>query len=262
VAALTLSSWAIHDWIGQNFEFKPGDAPPSCALDRLLLLPAKAREFGVQALEICDFHLVPNEAAMQCFRAVAAEAEMPLFQLLIDSGDISHPTDSEIHLAYVEAWIRLAPIGGFARVRVSAGRQKPTREAVELSISGLLRLKKVAEDLGVGISTENWHALMSTPEVVCEVLERTGLGFVFDFGNWNGEDKLGRLGQIAKYATSCHAKCDFTDGKPLLDDFEACLRLAKSSGFDGNLTLVHPEPPDEWAFLEPQKAVVRRAFDL
>ena len=103
---------------------------------------------------------------------------------------------------------------------------------------------------------------MATPEIVKEVVERSGVGLVFDYGNWNGPGKYERLGQIARFATSCHAKCDFEDGKPLIEDFETCLRIAKDAGFDGNLTLVHPEQPDEWAALEPQKAAVERVFGL
>ncbi len=260
MAKLALSSWAVHGWVGQDFSFKPGDGLPTGTLDRLLTLPANACGFGFSALEVCDFHLVPDEHQMLLFREAALAAGIPLFQLLIDEGDISHPTNSDSQLAYTELWIRLAALGGFSRVRVSAGKQPATAESVSRAISGLLRLKAVATEVGIGISTENWHALMSTPEVVEEVLGATGVGFTFDFGNWNGPGKLERLGRIARFATSCHAKCDFASGVPLLEDFEACLQLARDSGFDGNLTLVHPEAPDEWAALEPQKAAVGRVF--
>jgi hypothetical protein len=120
----------------------------------------------------------------------------------------------------------------------------------------------LGDELGVGVSTENWQALMMTPEIVIEILERTGVGLVFDFGNWNGPGKYDRLDRIARFATSCHAKCDFENGQALIEDFETCLRIAKDAAFDGNLTLVHPEQPDEWAALEPQEDAINRVFGL
>ena len=73
MAALSLSSWAVHDWIGQNFEYQPGQPTPSGTLDPLLLLPAKAKALGFQALEVCDFHLLPDADQMRRFQTVAAE---------------------------------------------------------------------------------------------------------------------------------------------------------------------------------------------
>ena len=262
MAQVALSSWAVHAWIGQNFNYLPCQPPVTGSLDRLLLLPARAKAFGIAALEVCDFHLVPERSEIERLRTAAAEAGIPLFQLLIDQGDITHPTDAEMNLAYIESWIRVAAWGGFSRVRVIAGQQPPSAEAIARSVSGLCRLKEFGEELGVGVSTENWQALMATPEIVTEVLERTGVGLVFDFGNWNSPGKYERLGRIARFATSCHAKCDFENGKPLIEDFETCLRIAKDAGFDGSLTLVHPEEPDEWAALEPQRDAVRRVFSV
>ena len=262
MAQVALSSWAVHAWIGQNFEYLPGQLPATGTLDRILLLPARAKAFGIAALEVCDFHLVPDRAEVDRLRDVAANVGIPLFQLLIDQGDITHPTEAEANLTYIESWIRVAAWGGFSRVRVIAGQQPPSAEAIALSVSGLCRLKELGDQLGVGVSTENWQALMATPEIVTEVLERTGVGLVFDFGNWNGPGKYDRLGRIARFATSCHAKCDFEQGEALIEDFETCLGIAKDAGFDGILTLVHPEQPDEWAALEPQIATVRRVFEL
>jgi sugar phosphate isomerase/epimerase len=262
VAQLALSSWAVHAWIGQNFEYLPGRPQPTGNLDRVLQLPKRARDFGASALEVCDLHMIPGRDEIEKLRMSASEAGISLFQLLIDHGDITHPTESEINLAYIENWISVAAWGGFSRVRVIAGRQPASNQTIALSIQGLCRLKDLGAELGVGVSTENWLELMATPAIVAEVLERAGIGLVFDFGNWNGPGKYDRLGQIARFATSAHAKCDFDDGKPCIEDFETCLRIARDAGFDGNLTLVHPEQPDEWSALEPQKAAVQRVFKV
>jgi len=260
VARLALSSWAVHGWVGQSFEYLPGQPAATGALDRILGLPARAKAAGITTLEVCDFHLLPDRGEIERLKVAAEASGVNLFQLLIDHGDITHPSEAEASLAYIESWIQVAAWGGFERVRVIAGQQPPSAQTIDQSVNGLVRLKARGDELGVNVSTENWQALTASPEVVAEILESSGIGLVFDFGNWPGPDKYERLGKIAKFATSCHAKCDFADGKPLLEDFETCLLIVREAGFDGNLTLVHPEPPDEWAALTPQIEAVRRTF--
>ena len=135
MAQLALSSWAVHAWIGQSFNYKVGEPPAFGSLDRVLQLPRRAKAFGIQALEICDFHLVPDRVEIERLRALADDAGIALFQLLIDQGDITHPTDAEANLSYIEGWISAAAWGAFRGCGLSRGnvrrlqRRSPNRSA-------------------------------------------------------------------------------------------------------------------------------------
>lgn len=260
MAGLALSSWAVHHWITGSEHVGADDTPSSAALDRLCRLPGRARSAGFEALEICDFHLLPERTCAERLRAAAEKDEVELFQLLIDHGDIASPSDAEAHIANIATWIEIASWAGFSRVRIIAGQQPPSRDSIQRAIEGLGRLSEIASNLGVAVSTENWHALMATPEIVEEIVTKSGVGLVCDFGNWTGTDKLHLLRQIMPLATSCHAKCEFDAGVPRLDEFAACLRMAKQTDFDGYLTLVHGESTDEWASLLAQRQCMLDSF--
>jgi hypothetical protein len=109
--------------------------------------------------------------------------------------------------------------------------------------------------------TENWQATLSTPDAVHQVMDGMDgrLGLCLDFGNWSGPDKHTALSEIAPYAISCHAKCSFdADLQPDLDDYQHCLEMTRSLGFDGSYTLIYDGPnDDEWAGLQREMDMVR-----
>jgi sugar phosphate isomerase/epimerase len=255
--SLALSSWAVHDWIGETFLSGPGLSPPhNPHLGRVLELPHEAKsQLGITTLEICHFHLVQEPKQLERLRSACVRAGTRLHQLLIDDGDIAHPTDRFAYLEWIGGWIQAASVAGFERVRIIAGKQQATPESVKTSIESFKMLLDLAKSLKVAISTENWHELMEDPETVLQVLAGTNgqLGLVLDFGNYTGPEKYEKLARIAPKATSAHAKCNFERGIPDKDDFRKCLRILEAVDFKGLATLVHPEKGNEWAALEIQR---------
>jgi hypothetical protein len=113
----------------------------------------------------------------------------------------------------------------------------------------------------VRVTTENWFALLSRPEHVHELLDRLegAVGLNGDFGNWGGPTKYDDLEAIFPRAESSHAKAHFpAEGEMDLDDYVACLEIARRAEFSGPYTLVYDGPGnDEWRGLAMEAAVVR-----
>jgi sugar phosphate isomerase/epimerase len=221
-------------------------------------LPAKAKnELGIDTLEVCHFHLVQDPHELERFHGACVRSQTRLFQLLIDAGDITHPTDTIAHLEWIGGWIGAAAHAGFERVRIIGGMQPPTLETMRRAAEGFRMLQAVAQSQKVEISTENWHELLATADAVTELLDCLSgeIGLVADFGNFSGPSKYEELAAIAPLATSLHAKCNFNGGEPDAEDFDKCLEIVARTGFKGVATLVHPEPSDNWAALAKQKAL-------
>ena len=179
----------------------------------LLELPARVSEFGINTLELCHFHIPSlwSKGYLNEVRGALDAANVELFSLLIDNGDITHPDYADRDLAWIGEWIDTAGMLGASCARAIAGKAAPSVEALEMSRSGLERLAERAEANGVRLMTENWFSILSTPENVLTLLDRLEgeVGFCLDFGNWVGETKYADLEAIASRADSCHTKAHF-----------------------------------------------------
>jgi sugar phosphate isomerase/epimerase len=221
----------------------------------LLEVPALLKEHGISTMELCHFHLPAADPAFyHDFRTAMIENEIELWSLLIDDGDITHPEHGDRDRQWIEGWIDRAKDLGAKCVRVIGGMQSTDPQVLERSIAQLAKLQDYAEERSIRVLTENWHETLSTPAALTLVLDelRGEVGLCFDFGNWSGPTKYKDLAQIAKYATSCHAKCQFVDGEPDVADFDACLKITQEAGFDGPYTLVHGEPGRVWESIDQQ----------
>lgn len=266
-ARISVSTWSLHRTLGAPPIYGPeqngpsGRGATSMAGLPLLELPARLADFGITTLEICHFHLPStNDKYLSQLRDALETAGIELWSLLIDSGDITHPQHRERDLAWIEGWIDVAGKLGARNARVIAGKSEPSPETIETSRQGLQRLRPRAEASGVGLMTENWLNLLSTPDAVLALLDGMGdsLGLCVDFGNWRGPDKYDQLAQIFPHGDSCHAKCHFdSDGRMDRDDYVRCLELAQEAGFAGPYTLIYDGPDDdEWHGLARERDVV------
>ena len=126
---LSVSTWSLHRQLG-----KPGFTGPAHGMQiplethnkgpiSLLELPARIAEFGIHTLEICHFHLPSIEKSyLGELRAALADADVELFSLLIDDGDITHPSEAERDIAWIEKWIDIAGELGARCARVIGGK--------------------------------------------------------------------------------------------------------------------------------------------
>lgn len=262
---LSVSTWSLHRTLGRPPAYGPATSQPAWTppdgATPLTALPAKLAEFGIHTLEICHFSLPSTASAyLDELRAALDAAGIELWSLLIDGGDMTDPEHGARDLAWIQGWLPVASALGARNVRVVAGMQPPTPDAIDRSVAGLRRIADEADRYGVRVMTENWHALMDSPSVVNEILARLDgdVGLCFDFGNWRGPGKYDDLAAIASHADSCHAKCAFdAAGVPDADDYTRCLEIVDAAGFAGPFTLIYDAAnDDEWHGLAQERELV------
>lgn len=262
---LAVSTWSLHRTLGRLTPYGPeanGTAPQRTATPgalSLLELPARLAAFGIRKVEICHFHLPSREPAyLRQLRNALESAEVTLWQLLIDAGDITHPTQADAEMAWIEGWLDIAGVLGATRARVSGGKATANRQTLAASHAGLTRLADYAQKRGVRLMTENWQNLLTKPEYVLTVLDGLDhIGLLADFGNWGGPTKYADLAQILPRAETTHAKAYFT-APGVMDqaDYVRCFELCQAINFAGPHSLIYDGPDnDEWAGLQLERAV-------
>lgn len=263
---LAISTWSLHRTLGRLPNYGPeanGAVPPRTPTPGalpLLALPARLAAIGIHKVEICHFHLPSRAPAyLHQLRTALDSAQVTLWQLLIDAGDLTHPAEAERDIAWVEGWIDVAATLGATRVRVSAGKADPSRATLAASHEALERLADYAAQRDVRLMTENWQNLLSKPEYVLTVLDELDhIGLLADFGNWGGPTKYDDLAQILPRAESAHAKAHFA-APGVMDqaDYVRCLELCQAANFTGPYSLIYDGPDnDEWTGLQLERTVV------
>lgn len=268
-ARLSVSSWSLHRTLGRPAFYGPGENLPVASHGhglKLLELPAALRRADIGTLEICHFHLPSTEGAYLAeLRAALDESGIELFSLLVDAGDIVHPQNGPDESAWVAGWTETAAALGSRSMRVIAGKQPATPETLARSVEVLGDLAQRAHDAGVRLMTENWFALTEEPQDLRQLIDRLegAVGLCLDFGNWDDEDKYGRLEAVADLAESCHAKPRFDEvGLPQRADFVRCLDLLRAVAFAGPYTLIYSGPLDnEWDGIELEGVLVAPYID-
>lgn len=261
-----VSTWSLHRTLGRLPIYGPeanGSVPAHTAAPNalsLLELPARLAAFGLHKVEICHFHLPSRAPAyLHQLRDALERAEVTLWQLLIDAGDITHPSQAEQEIAWIKGWIDIAATLGATRARVSGGRAEPSKQTLATSHDALAHLADYAQQRGVRLMTENWQNLLTKPEYVLTVLDGLDhIGLLADFGNWVGPAKYDDLAQILPRAESTHAKAHFSaPGVMDREDYTKCLELCRHINFSGPHSLIYDGPDnDEWRGLALERAVV------
>ena len=269
---IAISTWSLHRALGITYTNSPANDVPDefketygAAKVDLLDLPAAFRDNGIDRMEIVHFHMRSRDPAYLAeLKSTLAEAGVRLQTLLIDSGDVADPVNRERDIAWIAKWIDTAAALGADQARVSGGRQKATRESLDLAVDGLRRLTRHGREQGVQVITENWQELTSAPHAVHYLLDGVGgdIGLIADFANWKGAGKYDDLASIMPRATCTHATAWFPErGVMDREDYGRCLDLAIEAGLRGPHTLIYSSPDDdEWAALRTQRDFVRERF--
>jgi len=272
---IAVSSWSVHRALGIFHPNAPGNDVPGNAEPRwgpgelpLMELPKAAAKRGIDHLQIVHFHLESRDSAyLGEVRAALSDAGVTLSTLLIDDGDVTHPSEHKRDRAWIGKWIDAAAALGAKAARVIAGKQKPTPETLALSVEGLRELGKRGAEQGVRVTTENWLALLASPKEVHHVLDRLEdeVGFMADFGNWKttGPRKYEELASIFARSEDTHAKARFPDDTIDGEDFGRCLDAAKAVGYSGPYTLIYEDKGalDEWRAVEIERDFVLAHFN-
>lgn len=262
---IALSSWAVHKAIGFEVEDEPERGPQPYAKvgpDPIDIrdLPAIMAAHGFRRLELCHFHLDRSDPTVTKDLKAALAAEGVVLQtLLIDSGNLSHPdpATADKHEAWIASWLKTGEALGAERARVVGGRTRREGDVADVAP----RLKRLAAGTSVRITTENWLAMLDTPEQVLALLDLCGdaIGLNVDLGNWPGPNNCPWIEQIAGRAETCHAKCDVRDDGTLdTHTFGLTMDAALRGGYQGPWTLVNGAGSNrEWELATLQAAFVK-----
>ncbi|HEY8576068.1 MAG TPA: TIM barrel protein [Devosia sp.] len=261
---IAVSTWSLHRLLGATYphDLTTHDVGPMQetygeGTESLLGLPSVLANHGYHRLEIVSFHLRSRDPIyLTELKDQLRIAKVRLQTLLIDAGDISHPEHGERDMRWIAGWIETANELGAEHARIIAGKQKPTRDALDRSIKALTALADSNSGSPLRLVTENWFDLLAEPAHVHYLLDKLDgrIGLLGDFGNWQGPEKYSDLRSIFGRAELCHAKASFIDGDLDEADFGACVRLAEEAGYKGPYTLIFDsEIPGEWQGLAQER---------
>lgn len=274
---------------GTKKPFVWGEPPPQTLT--LLELPALIKEnLGIDAIEICQFHLPERTPAyLDRLKSVLDNDKVSLIDMPIDVGNISdvNPAYREEDLAEIEEWMRAAAALGSRMVRVNASMpMNPEHAPLEVTIESYRRLAGTAESLGLQLLIENHGGITADPEVIVRVVEAVGparLKTLVDIGNFeplmsmNFAKMTGKeppastdlsplyasLARIAPYAGLVHAKTHEFDeqGRPLNLDVVRALRIVRDTGYAGPISIEYEgEEGDPWENTRRTRDLVEEAF--
>ncbi len=251
--AAAVHAWSLDRTLGR---FRAGTTTGPAGLP-LLELPAALRDHGYHTVQLCHFHLPHRDATYLAeLRAALAEAGVVLDALLVDDGDLTHPSEAAREEAWISSYLADATALGATRIRVVAGQTR-TDTAQADSSAALGRIAARAGDLRV--VTENWRDVTRDAADVRAVLDPLAgaVGLLVDLGNWTGPGKYVDLAEVAPYAETCHAKAHW-DGSDVDEvDYRRSLSSILDAGYSGPLALVYDAVgDDEWAGLAVQRAIV------
>ncbi|RUS43936.1 sugar phosphate isomerase/epimerase [Cohnella sp. AR92] len=268
---ISVSTWSLHRLLGPlrwtvwneasgTHETHIQEQP---LVHTLLELPAEAARRGYAAVEIGHFHFPSTEADyLDRLRAAFTAAGVSLDTLLLDYGDLTSSDErrAAADLALAKQWIDVAAACGAKRIRIIAGEALPTDEdAIRQSASALGKLADYGKIKNVRVITENFKPLTSTGTSSLRLLEQTGweIGFITDFGNFEGAAKYEDIALLSPHSVSLHAKAHYDEaGLPEEAEFRRCLEASRRSGFDGAYVLIYDGPGDMWEGLERIKRIV------
>lgn len=261
---IAVSTWSLHRLLGTVYphdlttsEVGPETPTYGEGEESLLGLPSVLANHGYHRLEIVSFHLRSRDKVyLGELRDQLRVSDVRLQTLLIDAGDISHPEHGARDQKWIAGWIEVANELGAENARIIAGKQKPTRDALDRSVKALAALADGNAGSLVRLVTENWFDLLAEPAHVHYLLDKLEgrIGLLADFGNWGGDNKYADLKSIFGRAELCHAKASFIDGDLDEADYGACVTLAEEAGYKGPYTLIFDsEIPGEWHGLATER---------
>ena len=214
----------------------------------LLDFPAEVASHGINCVDLCIQHIPSIEPGYLAeLRAAFESANVELYQLLIDLGEIASPDPDErsASIKLTKRWMEIAAELGSTGVRYVPGHTKSTPQTIRASGEAFRELYDYSVQCGVAPATENYKFFNSQADDLLLVLDLSerDYGLVADFGNARGPNKYGTLEKLLPRATAIHRWVEIDeDGVLNVEDSKHCLNMARENGFDGPIMLLGGHP--------------------
>ena len=260
MARAGLSSFSLHlpdalgdPWFELDEDHKSvsGSFRGTPTLD-LLDFPGEVAAHGINCVDLCIQH-IPNiePGYLAELRAAFAAADVELYQLLIDIGEVGSPDPNErsAGIALTKRWMEIASELGSTGVRYVPGDSKPSPETISQSGEAFRELYDYSVQCGVEPATENYKVFNNEADDLLRVLDLSerDYGLVADFGNAKGSGKYETLAKLMPRATAIHQWVAIDDeGKINDEDSKRCLNMARENGFDGPVMLLGGHPYQQY----------------
>ena len=276
-----LSSFSLHlpDALGDPwFELDPGGKTVSGSLRMtptlaLLDFPAAVAAHGIRCVDLCIQHIHNIDPGYLAeLRAAFESAEVELYQLLVDIGEIgsSDPAQRDASIALTKRWIEIAAELGSSGIRYVPGDSAPTPDAISASAAAFRELHDYCVQHGLAPATENYKFFNKKADDLLQVLDlaERDYGLVADFGNAEGPDKYSTLEQLMPRATAIHQWVNIDEQGAINGaDAQRCLGMARDCGFDGPVMLLGGKPYQQyrdtrelWDAVDELRAEVQSVF--
>ena len=290
MARPALSSVSVRElegFVTYLLDDEKGEMVPALALDStrpeawetkaashtLLELPAEMVAHGYDCFDL-SMLLLPSvdRGYLAEVRAAFEDAQVEIFQLLIDTGEVGSPDPDERQagIEHTKFFIEVAAQLGATGVRYVPGDSQATPESMPATAAAFRQLYDFAEGFGLKVATENYRVFTTEADNLLRLVELSerDYGWIADTGNPKGPDKYERLEKLFQGATSMHAwALPKDDGTPDWEEFRHCMKLARAGGFDGPVMLhgtyaidSFAWAPDLWSGIDAMRDQVNAAF--
>ena len=239
----------------------------------LLELPAEMAAHGYDCYDLSCLQLPSIERGyLTELRAAFEDANVEIFQLLIDTGEVGSPDPQERSggIKHTRFWIEVAAELGASGVRYVPGDSEPMPETMRSTAVAFRELYDFAVGHGLKPATENYRIFTNEADNLLQLVELSerDYGWIADTGNPKGPEKYNNLAKLLPGATSMHAwALPNEDGTPDKEEFRHCLSLARDCDFDGPIMLHgayamenYGWAPDLWSGVEEMRAEVLAVF--
>ncbi len=256
MARAGLSSFSLHlpdalgdPWFELDADGKgvSGNFNATPTLD-LLDFPAEAAALGIHCVDLCIQHIPSIEPSYLAeLRAAFESANVELYQLLVDIGEIGSPDpdESSASIALTKRWIEIAAELGSSGIRYVPGDSDPKPETIASCAAAFQALYDYSVACGVAPATENYKVFNKDADDLLRMLDLSerDYGLVADFGNARGPDKYQTLTRLVPRATAIHQWVAIDESGAIdVEDSKHCLTMARDNGFDGPVMLLGGHP--------------------
>jgi sugar phosphate isomerase/epimerase len=200
-------------------------------------------------------------------KAAADRAGLPFGCLAVDGAHIyeASPEARQAQQIKADRWLNIAEQLGAGQIRIdSGGPPEMPEEVLEVIVRGYNDLLRRVGEKGIEVLMENHWGASRIPDNVVRILEAvSGLGLLFDTGNWPEDMRETGWTRCARYARATHLKTYAFDaeGNETTVDIPPAMRLLQEAGYQGCWGIESvPRQGDEVEAAKKSVALVRRVL--